>query len=176
MTKAEKYQVVERLVEQMKETPTFYIADTGGLTVEEVNSLRRDCHKSEIKMQVVKNTLIKKALEQLDENYEGAYEALKLHSAIFFTDAENPSVPAKLIKKFRKKHEKPVLKVACIDSAVFLGDDQLETLTTLKSKGELIGEVVTLLQSPAKNVVSALKSSGGKLAGILKTLSEREEA
>ncbi|MEL6676041.1 MAG: 50S ribosomal protein L10 [Bacteroidota bacterium] len=176
MTKEQKKQLVEELVEKFRNQPNFYIADAGGLTVSEMNELRGLCYKSDIELQMVKNTLIKKALEQLDEDYSEVYDVLKQPSSIFFTDAENPSVPAKVLKEFRKKFEKPVLKAAVIETAVFKGDDQIKVLADLKSKGELIGEIVGLLQSPAKNVISALKSGGGQIAGILKTLSEREEA
>lgn len=174
MTKDEKLQLVQELTEKFKNFPNFYIADAGGMTVAQINNLRRLCFESDITMTTVKNTLIRKALEQLDGDYSEVYDSLKKSSSIFFATQDNPSVPAKVIKDFRKKGEKPALKVAVIDTAVFLGDSQLSVLVDLKSKSELIGEIVGLLQSPAKNVVSALKSGGGKLAGILKTLSERE--
>ena len=175
MTKEQKIQLVEKLTEKFKEYPNFYIADAGGLTVAETSELRQLCFDGNVQLQMVKNTLIKKSLENLDNNYEEVFDVLKKSSSIFFSTSENPSGPAKIIEKFRKTKEKPLLKVACIDSSVFIGDDQLKTLTSLKSKDELIGEIIGLLQSPAKNVISALKSSGGKLAGILQTLSEREE-
>jgi large subunit ribosomal protein L10 len=125
-------------------------------------------------MLVAKNTLIQKAMEKTNsEAYEGIFEALKGTSALMFSETGN--VPAKVIKEFRKKGDKPVLKGAYIDTAVFLGDNQLDTLSAIKSKNELVGDIIGLLQSPAKNVISALKSSGGKLAGIVKTLSERPE-
>lgn len=175
MTKAEKLTFVTELTEKFREYPNFYIADAGGLTVSEVNELRQLCHEAGIPLQMIKNTLIRKAMENLDTDFSEVYDALKQPSSVFFATAENPSVPAKVIQKFRKSKEKPLLKAAVIDTAVFVGDGQLKTLSELKSKDELIGEIIGLLQSPAKNVVSALKSGGGKLAGILKTLSEREE-
>lgn len=175
MTKEQKIQLVQELTETFKTYPNFYITDMGGLTVEKVNDLRRLCFEKEIKVQVIKNTLIRKALENLEGDYSEVFGSLKQPSSVFFTTAESPSTPAKVIEEFRKGgSEKPVLKAAVIDTSVFLGDDQLKALSNMKSKDELIGEIVGLLQSPAKNVISALKSSGGKIAGILKTLSERE--
>lgn len=177
MTKEQKIELVKELVERFKTYPNFYIANTGGMTVAEVSTLREACFKSNVKMQVIKNALIKKALEQLDNDYEGIYPALKETSAVFFIDEENPSVPAKVLKEYRgKKKEVPVLKGAVIETAVFLGDDQLAVLADMKSKGELIGEIVGLLQSPAKNVLGALQSGGQTLAGLIKTLQEREDA
>lgn len=176
MTKAEKIQLVNDLTEQFKEFPIFYITDTGSMTVEQINDLRERCFKADIKMQMIKNSLIQKVLENLEDDYSGMYDTLVQPSYVFFASAENPSVPAKLLKDFVKEFEKPKLKVACIETSFFKGHDQLDTLTKLKSKDELIGEVITLLQSPAKNVVSALQSGGSKLAGIIKTLQEREEA
>ncbi|MFK7971553.1 MAG: 50S ribosomal protein L10 [Bacteroidia bacterium] len=173
MTKEQKIQLVKELTETFKTYPNFYIADTGGLTVEEVNNLRGKCFENNVKMQVVKNTLIKKALLNMEDDFDEVDPALKQTSALFFVDAENPSVPAKILKEYRGKEEVPRLKAAVIDSAVFLGDDQLESLTNLKSKAELIGEVVGLLQSPAKNVISALKSGGSTIAGLIKALEER---
>ncbi|MEL7339645.1 MAG: 50S ribosomal protein L10 [Bacteroidota bacterium] len=176
MTKEQKIQLVQELTEQFKEYPNFYIADSGGMSVAEMNELRGLCHKSDIKLQMVKNTLIRKALENLEGDYSEVYDSLKMTSSVFFASAENPSIPAKVLKEFRKKNERPVLKAAVIETSVFKGDDQIKALAELKSKDELIGEIVGLLQSPAKNVISALKSGGGTIAGILKTLSEREEA
>lgn len=175
MTKEEKIVLVQELTDQLKETPNIYVADGEGLTVEEVTKLRELCFKAGIKMQVVKNTLIKKALEASEADYEDLYPVLKRQSSVFFA-GENFNGPAKVIEKFRKGKEKPILKGAWVDTAVFIGDDTLKALASLKSKNELLGELIGLLQSPAKNVVSALQSGGSKLAGIMKTLSEREEA
>lgn len=173
MTKEQKIQLVQELTETFKTYPNFYIADTGGMTVAEVNELREKCYESSVKMQVAKNTLIKKALLNMEDDFDDVDPALKQTSALFFVDAENPSVPAKLLKDFRGDKEIPRLKAAVIDSAVFFGDDQLDMLTKLKSKAELIGEVIGLLQSPAKNVISALKSGGSTISGLLKALEDR---
>lgn len=178
MTKEQKIELVDKLVDRFQEYSSFYIANTGGLTVAEVSEIREACFNSGIQMQVIKNTLIKKALDRLDFDYSEAYPALKQTSAVFFTNAENPSAPAKVIDDFRKKTkgEVPELKAAVIETAIYLGDENLETLTKAKSKDELVGDIVALLQSPAKNVISALKSSGGILAGLIKTLQERDAA
>lgn len=173
MTKEQKIQLVQELTETFKTYPNFYIADTGGMSVADVNDLRRKCHENSVKMQVVKNTLIQKALMNLDDSLEEAHPALKQTSALFFVDAENPSVPAKVIKDFRGDKEIPRLKAAIVDQAVFMGDNQLEALTKLKSKAELIGDVIGLLQSPAKNLISALQSGGQTISGLLKALEER---
>ena len=175
LTKAEKHQLVQELTERFQTYPNFYIADTGGMTVAEMHELRGLCHAEQVPLSMIKNTLIKIALDQMEGDYAEVYPALKQTSSVFFAGEENASIPAKILKKFRKAKDKPILKAAVIETSVFLGDDQIEALSKLKSKTELIGEVIGLLQSPAKNVVSALQSGGGKLAGILKTLSEREE-
>lgn len=174
MRKEEKAVVIENLVSKLNEGSTFYITDSSTLTVEEVNNLRELCYKSGVEMQVAKNTLIKKAMEQSDKDFEELYDTLKGPTAIMFATVGN--APAKMLEQFRKTHEKPTLKGASIDSAVFLGDEQLKMLASLKSKEELIGEIVGLLQSPAKNVISALQSSGNKLAALLQSLSERDAA
>ena len=173
MRKEEKHEVVSALTEKMKEYGNFYITDTSSLSVAKINNIRRKCFENEIGMQVVKNTLIRKALEQLDGDLTPLFEVLKGSSSILFST--NANAPAKLIKELRKgKNEKPVLKAAYVDSAVFIGDDQLDALVNLKSREQLIGDIIGLLQSPAKNVISALQSGGNKLAGIVKTLQERE--
>ena len=172
MNREEKQEVVLALQEKMQEYGNFYIADTSSLSVEKVNNIRRKCFESGIEMKVAKNTLIKIAIEGLEGDSSEIFPALKGQSALLFSKVGNG--PAKLIKSLRKgKEEKPVLKGAYIDTAIFVGDNQLDALVSLKSREELIGEIIGLLQSPAKNVVSALKSSGGKLAGIVKTLQER---
>lgn len=172
MTKEEKYDLVLALTEQMKEYGNFYITDTSDLTVAKVNDIRRKCFDADIKMQVTKNSLIKKAMEAAGGDFAGIYDVLKGSSSILFS--KSATAPAKLIKQLRKAGDKPVLKAAYIDSSVFIGDNQLDTLTKLKSKEQLIGEIIGLLQSPAKNVVSALQSGGNTLAGLVKTLQERE--
>jgi large subunit ribosomal protein L10 len=171
MNKEEKYDLVVALTEQMKEYGNFYITDTSDLTVAKVNNIRRQCFEADITMQVAKNSLIKKAMEAAGGDFSPIYDVLKGSSSILFS--KSATAPAKLIKQLRKKGEKPILKAAYIDSAIFIGDNQLDTLTKLKSKEQLIGEIVGLLQSPAKNVISALQSGGNILAGVVKTLQER---
>lgn len=173
MTKAEKINVVSTLADEVKEHNGFYIIDMNGFTSAQSHKFRSEIFKANLKVEVVKNTLIQKSLEEVDsEEYAQVFPHLKNFSAIIFV-GENANVPAKVIKKFRESNEKPTIKVVYIDKALFVGDDSLEPLSKLKSKNELLGEVIGLLQSPPKNVISALKSAGGKLAGILKTLSER---
>ncbi len=173
MTKEEKNQFIDVLDKSIQENSNFYLADISGLSAEESSNLRRLCFKREVSLQVVKNTLLKKALEKNDSNYEELYDVLKGNTSIMFTDAAN--APAKVIKEFRKKHEKPVFKAAHLDASFYIGEEYLDTLSELKSKNELIAEIVALLQSPAKNVVSSLQSGGSKLSGIVKTLAERAE-
>jgi large subunit ribosomal protein L10 len=134
--------------------------------------LRRACFKAGIELTVVKNTLLAKAMEASDKNFGDLTDVLKGNTAMMFSEVGN--APAKVIKDFRKKSDRPILKGAYIEEAIYLGDDQVEALVNIKSKEELIGEIITLLQSPAKNVVSALQSGGGTLAGIIKTLSQKE--
>ena len=171
MTREEKNQIIDSLVVDLNKYGNFYIADISALTVEKTNMLRRECFKKNIKMCVAKNTLIRKALDKLEGDYSEMHSALKGTSAIMYCETGN--VPAKVIKDFRKTSDKPVLKGAWIDSAVFLGDNQLEALASLKSKNELIADIIALLQSPAKNVMSGLQGGGHKLSGILKTLESR---
>jgi len=174
MNREEKNEVVSALQEKMQEFGNFYIADTSSLSVEKINNIRRKCFESGIEMQVAKNTLIRKAIEGLEGDNSEIFEALKGQSALLFSKTGNG--PAKLIKALRKVKgtEKPLLKAAFIDTAIFVGDHHLDALVSLKSREELIGDIIGLLQSPAKNVISALKSSGSKIAGIVKTLQERE--
>jgi len=171
MNKEEKHELVLALTEQIKEYGIFYITDTSDLTVAKVNDIRRKCFESDITMQVAKNTLIKKAMEAADGDFSPIYDVLKGSSSVLFS--RSATAPAKLIKQLRRTGEKPILKAAYIDSAIFIGDKQLDTLINLKSKEQLIGEIIGLLQSPAKNVISGLQSGGNKLAGIVKTLQER---
>ena len=175
MNEEQKAQAIEELAEKIAATPYFYITDASGLSVAEVNDLRRKCYNGGLEYKVYKNTVIKKAMEKLDGDYSAIYDALKGFSGILFSP-ESGNSPAKLIKDYRgKKGEKPVLKAAYIDSDVILGDHNLEMLSSLKSKSELIGEIIGLLQSPAKNVISSLQSGGSKLSRILQTLSEKGE-
>lgn len=176
MTREEKSIIINDLVEKFSQNDNFYITDASGMSVAQTNDLRRMCFDKGIEYRVVKNTLIQKALEQMDTDYKPFDESvLRGFSGIMFS-GENANLPAKAIKEFRKKSgsKSPVLKGASIYTDLFIGEETLDMLSTLKSKAELIGEVITLLQSPAKNVISGLKGSGGKLAGILQTLSERE--
>jgi len=172
MTKQEKAQYIDNLVQELSDSNVFYLADTSGLTVDVVNTLRRRCFQSNIKMRVVKNTLLVKAMDRVEgKNYGDLKEILSGATSIMFCEVSN--APAKLIQDFRKKNDKPILKGAYIHEATFVGDNQLDTLVSLKSREELIGEIIGLLQSPAKNVVSGLTGAGSKIAGILKTLGER---
>jgi len=171
MNKEEKYELVLALTEQMKEFGNFYITDTSNLTVAKINNIRRKCFESDITMKVAKNSLIKKAMEATGGDYTQMFDVLKGSSSILFS--KSATAPAKLIKQLRKQGDKPLLKAAYIDSAIFVGDNQIDTLINLKSKEQLIGEIIGLLQSPAKNVISALQSGGNILAGVVKTLQER---
>ena|SRR5690554_5884799 len=172
MTREEKSKVIETLTAQLANNNNIYLADISGLDAGSTTNLRRACFKAGVQLSVVKNTLLKKAMENMDKDFGDLPSTLKGNTSIMIAEVGN--APAKVIKEFRKKSDKPLLKGAYIQEAVFIGDNQLDSLVALKSKDELIGEIVGLLQSPAKNVISALKSGGGKLAGILKTLSEKE--
>ena len=172
MTREEKSQVIEDLTTQLADSANIYLADISGLNALQTVNLRRACFKSGVKLAVVKNTLLAKAMQSSDRDFGELEEVLKGNTSLMLSETGN--APAKVIKEFRKKSEKPLLKGAFIEETVYIGDDQLDRLVEIKSKDELLGEIIGLLQSPAKNVISALKSSGGKLAGILKTLSEKE--
>lgn len=170
-TREEKELLINELISDLNSNPNFYITDTSSLTVEKTNQLRRACFKNQVTMKVVKNTLLIKAMERSGKNYEELYSALAGTTAVMFCEVGN--VPAKLIKDFRKAGDRPKLKAAFVEECTYLGDNQLDILVAIKSKNELIGDIIGLLQSPAKNVISALQSGGGKIAGIVKTLSER---
>ena len=172
MTREEKSQVIEELTVELANNANIYLTDISGLNALTTSELRRACFKANVKLAVVKNTLLEKAMEASDRDFGDLPSVLKGNTSVMYSETGN--VPAKLIKTFRKKSEKPLLKGAFIEECVYIGDNQLDMLVDIKSKEELLGELVGLLQSPAKNVISALKSSGGKLAGILKTLSEKE--
>ncbi len=172
MTREEKSQVIDDLTAQLADNNTIYLADISDLDAGATSALRRACFKSQVSLAIVKNTLLAKAMEKSDKDFGDLPSVLKGNTSIMFSETGN--APAKLIKEFRKKADKPVLKGAFVEEAVFVGEENLETLVNIKSKEEVIGDIIGLLQSPAKNVVSALKSSGGKIAGILKTLSEKE--
>ncbi|MCO6500170.1 MAG: 50S ribosomal protein L10 [Vicingus serpentipes] len=173
MTREEKNQAIENLTVKLNNANIFYLADIAGLDAENSSKLRRTCFNGDIQLEVVKNTLLKKALEKADGNYDELYDTLVGNTSIMFSNVGNG--PAKIIKDFRKNSKTPLLKGAFIEEAIYIGDENLDFLTSIKSKEELIGDLIALLQSPAKNVVSALQSSGGKLAGIVKTLSEKAE-
>lgn len=172
MTKEEKAKYVDELANDLANNSVIYLTDTAELTVEAVNSLRRKAFNANVSMRVVKNTLLKKAMDRTEDKDFGDLEGtLKGATSIMFAEIGN--APAKLIKDVRKKSDKPILKGAWIDESVYIGDDQLGALADIKSKEEMLGELIGLLQSPAKNVISGLKGAGGKIAGILKTLEER---
>jgi large subunit ribosomal protein L10 len=174
MTREEKDIIVKDLSEKLANTNYFYITDASTMTVASINQFRRLCFDRGLEYKVYKNTLIQKALDTLEVDTTALEDVLKGATGILFSP-ESGNAPAKLIKDFRKKgNQLPKIKGAFIDAGIYIGDDQLDTLANIKSKHELIGDIIGLLQSPAKNVVSALQSSGGKLAGILKTLSEKE--
>jgi large subunit ribosomal protein L10 len=172
MTREEKAQAIENLTVQLGDSTNIYLTDVSGLDAAKTSNLRRACFKAGIELTVVKNTLLAKAMEASDKNFGDLTDVLKGNTAMMFSEVGN--APAKVIKDFRKKSDRPILKGAYIEEAIYLGDDQVEALVNIKSKEELIGEIITLLQSPAKNVVSALQSGGGTLAGIIKTLSQKE--
>jgi len=171
VTREDKLTQIEELTAVLNQAPTIYLADIAALDASTTSSLRRASFGKGIKLNVVKNTLLRKAMEASEKDFEGLYGVLKGNTSIMLSEAGN--APAKLIKEFRKKSDKPVLKGAWIEESVYVGDENLDMLTSIKSKEELIGEVITLLQSPAKNVISALQGAGGTLAGLLKTLEER---
>jgi large subunit ribosomal protein L10 len=171
MTREQKAQEIQVLTEELSSAKNLYLTDIAGLDAVQTSALRRACFKANIKLSVVKNTLLAKAMEASEKDFGDLKGILKGNTSLMFSEAGN--APAKLIKDFRKKSDKPLLKGAYIEEAIYIGDDQIAVLESIKSKEELIGDVITLLQSPAKNVISALQSGGSNLSGILKTLSER---
>ena len=171
MTREEKAIVIEDLTAQLAESANIYLADISGLDAVATTNLRRACFRANIKLAVVKNTLLAKAMEASEKEFGELPEVLKGNTSLMLSETGN--APAKLIKDFRKKSDRPLLKGAFIAEAIYVGDQNLEALVNIKSKEEVIGDIIGLLQSPAKNVISGLKSGGGKLAGILKTLSEK---
>jgi len=173
MKKEEKTQVIETLVEKLANNANFYLTDISTLTCEKTSTLRRMCFNKKISMHVVKNSLLRKAMEKSTgkDFSEITASALKGSTAILF--CESGSEPAKVIKEFRKKNDRPLLKAAYVEETSYIGDNQLEHLSKIKSRLELIGDIIGLLQSPAKNVIGSLQSGNRTLAGIVKTLSEK---
>ena len=172
MKKEDKGALIEQLTESLKSYSHFYLVDIEGLNAENTSKLRRLCFEKEVKLMVVKNTLLKKALANLDEDYSELESAFAGNTAVMLTNTGN--VPARLIKEFTATSEKPVLKAAYVESAAYVGANQLDALVAVKSKNELIADIIALLQSPAKNVISALQgSAGNKIHGILETLSNK---
>ncbi len=172
MKQEQKAKIIEEIAQDLANYSHVYVTDISGFTVSTVNQLRRLCYKRDVKLKVVKNTLLKRAMDQAGADYSELYPVLNGATSIMLCNTGN--VPARLIKEFRAKNDKPLVKAAFIEETAYIGDDQLEALCNIKSREELIGDIVALLQSPARNVVSALQSGGGKLAGIVKTLSEKE--
>ena len=173
MRKEDKKVLIDSMLSQLQACPNFYLTDVSDLNAEKTSQLRRQCFNSGVKMIVVKNALLHKAMQQMDKDYESLYDVLKGSTAVMFCETGN--APAKLIKSFRKTSDRPILKGAYIEECCYYGDDQLDALCNIKSKNDLIADVIALLQSPMKNVISGLQSGGHKLSGILETLSERPE-
>ncbi|MFC2087300.1 50S ribosomal protein L10 [Bacteroidota bacterium] len=172
MKKEEKKEIINSLTEQLENNSHFYLTDISNLNASDTTMLRRKCFENEIKLVVVKNTLLRKAFEQAEEKYVELLPLLEGPTSILFCDKS--SVPAKLIKEFRRKHERPILKGAFVEESVYIGEDKLEALSIIKSKEELIGDLIALLQSPVRNVMSSLHSGAIVLTGVLQTLSEKE--
>jgi len=172
MKREDKALVIKEISEKLKQYPHFYLADIAGLDAEKTSALRRQCFNSGVELKVVKNTLLKKAFDASELDFSEFESVLVGNTAVMFTEAAN--APAKLIKDIRKTSEKPVLKAAYAEESVYIGDENLDTLTTIKSREELIGDIVLLLQSPAKTVISALQSGANTITGVLKTLEEKE--
>ena len=173
MRKEDKQVLIDSILSELKACPNFYLTDVSDLNAEKTSQLRRQCFNSGVKMIVVKNALLHKAMQQMEKDYEGLYDVLKGSTALMLCETGN--APAKLIKNFRKTSDRPILKGAYIEECCYVGDEMLDTLCNIKSKNDLIADVIALLQSPMKNVISGLQSGGHKLSGILETLSERPE-
>ena len=173
MRKEDKQVLIDSILSELKACPNFYLTDVSDLNAEKTSQLRRQCFNSGVKMIVVKNALLHKAMQQMEKDYEGLYDVLKGSTALMLCETGN--APAKLIKNFRKTSDRPILKGAFIEECCYVGDDMLDALCSIKSKNDLIADVIALLQSPMKNIISGLQSGGHKLSGILETLSERPE-
>lgn len=174
MTKEQKNQEIAELVDTLQSSEIFYLSDTSSLNAEATGQLRRDCFKAGVKMRVVKNTLLRKAMERVEgKDFSPMYDSLHGNTAVMISEVGN--VPARLIKEFRKKHEKPAFKAAFIREDCYVGADQLDVLVALKSKNEIIGDIIAMLQSPAQNIISALQAGAGyKVAGLVKALEEKK--
>ena len=172
MRREEKNAIIDSLAEKFKEYSHFYLTDTAQLNAADTSDLRRKCFENDVKLVVVKNTLLKRALEMSEGDFNELYPVLKGTTSIMFTQTGN--TPARLIKEFRKRHDKPVLKGAYVQESVYVGDNMLDALVSVKTKQELIGDIILILQSPARNVISALQSGGSKIHGVLETLSKKE--
>lgn len=173
MKREEKNVIVDNLTSRIREYSHFYLTDTAEMNAAVTSNFRRKCFENNIKLVVVKNTLLKRAFEQSGMNFEELYPVLKGTTSVMFANTGNS--PAKLIREFRKKNDKPVLKGAYVQESIYLGDEMLDTLVSIKGKQELIGDVIMLLQSPARNIISALQSGGNKIHGVLETLSKKEK-
>lgn len=173
MKREEKQVIINDLSEKIKASKHFYLTDISELNAQDTSALRRKCHEKEVKLVVVKNTLLKMALESFDRQYEELYNSLQDSTSIMFCDTGN--APAKLIREFRKENDKPILKAAYVEESIYIGDEQLKMLSNIKSKEELIGDVLVLLQSPMNNLLSALKSSGSKMTGALKAIADKNQ-
>ena len=172
MRREDKNVIIDNLVSDLNETKHFYLTDISELNAEETSNLRRKCFESQIRLLVVKNTLLQKAMEKSEGDFDPLYDVLKDSTSIMFCETGN--TPAKLIKEFRKTMDRPILKAAFVEESVYIGDNQLDSLSTIKSKEELLADLLSLLKSPATSLASALSSGGSNLAGALKTLSEKE--
>ncbi len=172
-TREEKQVIIDEITERLNDHSHLYIADISGLNAENTHKLRKMCHEKEITLMVCKNTLLKRALNSQEGKFEGIEEVLTGPTSVMLSNTGN--LPAKLIKEFRKNNEKPLLKGAYVEESVYLGEESLETLVQIKSKEELVGDIILLLQSPMKNVISSLQSGGNTLTGLLKTLSDKKE-
>jgi large subunit ribosomal protein L10 len=172
MKKEEKNTIIDNLVKQIEGTKHFYVADIADLNAADTSTLRRKCFENDVELIVVKNTLLKKALEKIGSRFDELFDVLNNSTSIMLSETGN--MPARMIKEFRKTHGKPILKAAYVDECIYIGDNQLETLINIKSKNELIGEIIGLLQSPSKNIISALQSGKNTLAGVVKILSEKQ--
>jgi large subunit ribosomal protein L10 len=172
MKRSEKYEIIGNLTEQINSSNHFYLTDIESMNAADTSKLRRLCNKQEVKLVVVKNTLLRKAMEASDKEAEELYGVLKGNTSVMFCD--NANIPAKLIKDFKKKHKNPILKGAYVQESIYVGENQLDVLVSIKSKNELLGEVIGLLQSPMKNVLGGLQSGGNIIHGVLKTLGEKK--